>query len=122
MVRKGMGPFAPGHTGPWEPGVFVMSMLLLAVFPLAMIFGALWDLTTMTIPNVLTVALAAMFAVLVPFNQDQIDVVFLPQLQVHDGSAVKAVRCLNTSQAVSGRKVDFFTYLRRDKLIGPSLG
>ena len=67
MVRKGMGPFAPGHTGPWEPGVFVMSMLLLAVFPLAMIFGALWDLTTMTIPNVLTVALAAMFAVLVPF-------------------------------------------------------
>ncbi|MDZ4382620.1 MAG: prepilin peptidase [Parvibaculum sp.] len=44
-----------------------MSMLLLAVFPLAMIFGALWDLTTMTIPNVLTVALAAMFAVLVPF-------------------------------------------------------
>ncbi|PKP79125.1 MAG: peptidase [Alphaproteobacteria bacterium HGW-Alphaproteobacteria-3] len=44
-----------------------MSMLLLAVFPLAMIFGALWDLTTMTIPNVLTIALAAMFAVLVPF-------------------------------------------------------
>ncbi|PKQ08536.1 MAG: peptidase [Alphaproteobacteria bacterium HGW-Alphaproteobacteria-12] len=44
-----------------------MSMLLLAVFPLAMIFGAVWDLTTMTIPNVLTIALAAMFAVLVPF-------------------------------------------------------
>ncbi|MEQ8268510.1 MAG: prepilin peptidase [Parvibaculum sp.] len=42
-------------------------MLLLAVFPIAMIFGALWDLTTMTIPNLLTVALAAMFAVLVPF-------------------------------------------------------
>lgn len=38
-----------------------MSMLLLAVFPLAMIFGALWDLTTMTIPNVLTAALAVAF-------------------------------------------------------------
>ncbi len=44
-----------------------MSMLFLAVFPLAMIFGALWDLTTMTIPNVLTIALAAAFAILVPF-------------------------------------------------------
>ena len=44
-----------------------MNMLLLAVFPLAMIFGALWDLATMTIPNVLTVALAAMFFVLAPF-------------------------------------------------------
>ncbi len=44
-----------------------MNMLLLAVFPLAMIFGAVWDLATMTIPNVLTVALAAMFFVLVPF-------------------------------------------------------
>jgi prepilin peptidase CpaA len=38
-----------------------MSVLLFAVFPLAMIFGALWDLTTMTIPNVLTAALAAAF-------------------------------------------------------------
>jgi prepilin peptidase CpaA len=45
----------------------VMSMLLLAVFPLAMIFGAVWDLATMTIPNVLTVALAVMFFVFVPF-------------------------------------------------------
>ncbi|MEQ8299354.1 MAG: prepilin peptidase [Parvibaculaceae bacterium] len=44
-----------------------MNMLLLAVFPLAMIFGAVWDLATMTIPNVLTIALAAMFFVLVPF-------------------------------------------------------
>lgn len=44
-----------------------MSMLLLAVFPLAMIFGALWDLTTMTIPNLLTLALAAAFVALVPF-------------------------------------------------------
>lgn len=45
----------------------VMSMILLAVFPIAMIFGAVWDLTTMTIPNLLTLALAAAFAVLVPF-------------------------------------------------------
>ncbi|WP_421864589.1 A24 family peptidase [Parvibaculum sp.] len=44
-----------------------MSMLFLAVFPLAMIFGGLWDLTTMTIPNLLTVAFALAFAVLVPF-------------------------------------------------------
>ena len=44
-----------------------MNMFFLAVFPLAMIFGALWDLTTMTIPNPLTIALAVMFVVLVPF-------------------------------------------------------
>ena len=44
-----------------------MNMLFLAVFPLAMIFGALWDLTTMTIPTPLTIARAAMFVVLVPF-------------------------------------------------------
>lgn len=44
-----------------------MSTLFLAIFPLAMIFGAVWDLATMTIPNLLTIALAAMFFVLVPF-------------------------------------------------------
>lgn len=57
---------------------FVTNMLLLAVFPLAMIFGALWDLTTMTIPNLLTVALAAMFAVLVPFTG-----LPLPEIALH---------------------------------------
>ena len=45
----------------------VMSYLVLAIFPLAMIFGAIWDLTTMTIPNMLTVALAVAFLLLVPF-------------------------------------------------------
>lgn len=38
-----------------------MSFLVLAIFPLAMIFGAMWDLATMTIPNVLTAGLAAAF-------------------------------------------------------------
>ena len=41
-------------------------MLPLAVFPIAMFFGALWDLTTMTIPNRLTIALAAAFLLLAP--------------------------------------------------------
>ena len=41
-------------------------MLLLAVFPVAMIFGAIWDLTTMTIPNRLTIALVAAFVLLAP--------------------------------------------------------
>ncbi|MBX3494207.1 MAG: prepilin peptidase [Parvibaculum sp.] len=41
-------------------------MLLLAVFPIAMIFGAIWDLTTMTIPNRLTIALVAAFVLLAP--------------------------------------------------------
>lgn len=46
----------------------VMSYLVLAIFPLAMIFGAIWDLTTMTIPNMLTAALAVAFLMLVPFS------------------------------------------------------
>ena len=29
----------------------VINLVAIIVFPLAMIFGALWDLTTMTIPN-----------------------------------------------------------------------
>lgn len=63
-----MGPFAPGNDGPRKTGRFnVASMLFLAVFPLAMIFGATWDLATMTIPNVLTIAFAAAFVALVPF-------------------------------------------------------
>ncbi|MEX2250006.1 MAG: prepilin peptidase [Parvibaculum sp.] len=41
-------------------------MLPLAIFPIAMIFGALWDLTTMTIPNRLTIALVAAFVLLAP--------------------------------------------------------
>jgi prepilin peptidase CpaA len=45
----------------------VMSYLVLAIFPLAMIFGAIWDLTTMTIPNMLTAALAVAFLLFVPF-------------------------------------------------------
>lgn len=45
-----------------------MSLLVLAIFPLAMIFGALWDLATMTIPNMLTAALAAAFILFVPFS------------------------------------------------------
>ncbi|MFN4353592.1 prepilin peptidase [Parvibaculum sp.] len=45
-----------------------MSYLVLAIFPLAMIFGAIWDLTTMTIPNMLTAALAVAFLMLVPFS------------------------------------------------------
>lgn len=45
----------------------VMSYLVLVIFPLAMIFGAIWDLTTMTIPNMLTVALAVAFLLFVPF-------------------------------------------------------
>lgn len=60
-----------------------MNMLLLAVFPLAMIFGAMWDLATMTIPNVLTVALAAMFFVLAPFAGLEWQVVAL-----HTGAGV----------------------------------
>ncbi|MBI1262092.1 MAG: peptidase [Rhizobiales bacterium] len=44
------------------------SYLLLIVFPLALLFAAIWDLTTMTIPNVLTLALAGAFLVLVPFT------------------------------------------------------
>lgn len=46
----------------------VMSYLVLAIFPLAMIFGAIWDLTTMTIPNLLTAALAVAFLMFVPFS------------------------------------------------------
>ena len=45
----------------------VINFVSILVFPLAMIFGALWDLTTMTIPNWLTVSLAAAFVVLAPF-------------------------------------------------------
>jgi prepilin peptidase CpaA len=45
----------------------VISLVAIIVFPLAMIFGALWDLTTMTIPNWLTVSLAAAFVVIAPF-------------------------------------------------------
>lgn len=56
-----MGPLCVGRCASDEWASFVMNVLLLAVFPLAMIFGALWDLTTMTIPNVLTAALAAAF-------------------------------------------------------------
>lgn len=44
----------------------VLNMLPLAVFPIAMFFGALWDLTTMTIPNRLTIALIAAFVLLAP--------------------------------------------------------
>lgn len=63
-----MGPPRAWSKRPREPGHSdVMSMLFFAVFPLAMIFGAVWDMATMTIPNVLTIALAAMFVVLVPF-------------------------------------------------------
>lgn len=45
----------------------VFNLVAIIVFPLAMIFGALWDLTTMTIPNWLTVSLAAAFVVVAPF-------------------------------------------------------
>ena len=45
----------------------VINLVAIIVFPLAMIFGALWDLTTMTIPNWLTVSLAAAFVAVVPF-------------------------------------------------------
>ena len=48
-------------------GIQVINFVAIIVFPLAMIFGALWDLTTMTIPNWLTVSLAAAFVVIVPF-------------------------------------------------------
>lgn len=69
LVWRGMGPLrARGCIAlrkNWASSV--MNMLLLVVFPLAMIFGALWDLTTMTIPNLLSIALVAMFALLVPF-------------------------------------------------------
>lgn len=41
-------------------------MLPLVVFSIAMIFGALWDLTTMTIPNRLTIGLIAAFVLLAP--------------------------------------------------------
>ena len=41
-------------------------MFPLAVFSIAMIFGALWDLTTMTIPNRLTIALVAAFVLMAP--------------------------------------------------------
>lgn len=61
-----MGHFARGDVPPRKRASFVMSVLLLAVFPLAMIFGALWDLTTMTIPNILTAGLAAAFFLLAP--------------------------------------------------------
>lgn len=61
-----MGPLCVGRCASDEWASFVMSVLLLAVFPLAMIFGALWDLTTMTIPNILTAALAAAFFLLAP--------------------------------------------------------
>lgn len=43
-------------------------MMLLIVFPLALLFAAIWDLTTMTIPNALTAALALAFLVLAPFT------------------------------------------------------
>ncbi|MEW6090334.1 MAG: prepilin peptidase, partial [Pseudomonadota bacterium] len=45
-----------------------MSYLVLAIFPLAMIFGAIWDLTTMTIPNMLTAALAVAFLLFLPLS------------------------------------------------------
>lgn len=42
--------------------------MLLIVFPLALLFAAIWDLTTMTIPNALTATLALAFLVLAPFT------------------------------------------------------
>jgi len=45
----------------------VINYVAIFVFPLAMIFGAFWDLTTMTIPNWLTVSLAAAFVLILPF-------------------------------------------------------
>src|SRR5690606_6289682 len=60
--EEAWGRFAWGDVPPRKRASFVMSVLLFAVFPFAMIFGALWDLTTMTIPNVLTAALAAAFS------------------------------------------------------------
>jgi len=44
----------------------VLNTLPLAVFSIAVIFGALWDLTTMTIPNRLTIALVVAFVLLAP--------------------------------------------------------
>lgn len=71
--------FAPGDIAHVDSRAYsVTNMLFLVVFPLAMIFGALWDLTTMTIPNLLTVALAVMFAVLVPFAG-----LSLPEIALH---------------------------------------
>lgn len=72
-VSKG----ARRHGAAWRGGgialvgnraFLVMSYLVLAIFPLAMIFGAIWDLTTMTIPNMLTAALAVAFLLFLPLS------------------------------------------------------
>lgn len=57
-----MRPPGAGHHCPsCNRASFAMSYLVLAIFPLAMIFGAIWDMATMTIPNLLTAGLAAAF-------------------------------------------------------------
>lgn len=50
----------------WSLGISVLYMLPIVVFSAAMIFAGLRDLTTMTIPNWLTLALAFSFFVFAP--------------------------------------------------------
>jgi len=45
----------------------VLNVIPLIVFSSAMVFAAVWDLTTMTIPNRLTLALAVGFVLVLPF-------------------------------------------------------
>ncbi len=46
----------------------ILTALLFTIFPLAMIFAALFDLFTMTIPNRLMLALAGAFFLIAPFT------------------------------------------------------
>jgi len=59
-------------TGPAQvlekSGRSVLNLIPLIVFSSAMVFAAVWDLTTMTIPNCLTLALAAGFVLVLPFS------------------------------------------------------
>ncbi|MEX0839160.1 MAG: prepilin peptidase [Parvibaculum sp.] len=73
LFKGAIGHFARLHVAMWAVELLsgkransVLNMLPLAIFPIAMIFGALWDLTTMTIPNRLTIALVAAFVLLAP--------------------------------------------------------
>ncbi len=46
----------------------ILTALLYTIFPLAMIFAALFDMFTMTIPNRLVLALAGAFILIAPFT------------------------------------------------------
>ena len=56
------------------------------------------------------------------FYCDEVNIVFLPKLQVHEGFAVKTGGGFYAGKTVPGRKINLFANLGCDELIGPSLG